>query len=176
MRHTPGSSSLLKTRQKGFSLLELVVVVIIIGVLTTLAIPKMLQTILQAKVVEARSTLSLIRKNVVAYRLMHGTDPLGSDPGPWSDFGMLAMDNPNDAPGASFRYYIRAASFNCAGVLLKASHDDLRLMAYYPRDIPLSAHGIAYDAEVLVALRENGTISAYRIGKGTAGKWYGPIN
>jgi len=58
--------------KKGFTLLELVVVIIIIGVLATLGIQQYGRMVERARGVEARTILGQIRSAAAAYRLERG--------------------------------------------------------------------------------------------------------
>ena len=53
--------------RKGFTLVELMIVVAIIGILAAIAIPNFLQFRLKAKTSEAKSNLGAIRSTEVAY-------------------------------------------------------------------------------------------------------------
>jgi len=57
----------------GFTLTELLIVVIIIGILATLALPMFVKTMEKAKVGEAISNLNLIRTGEKIYFLEYGT-------------------------------------------------------------------------------------------------------
>jgi len=56
--------------KKGFTLVELLMVVIIIGILVTLAVPNYYRTIERAKGAKAKATLDLVRKAELQYRLL----------------------------------------------------------------------------------------------------------
>lgn len=56
-------------RKKGFTLLELMIVVIIIGILATLAIPRFIKATDRAKYAEAKSILGTIRSAQMRYYL-----------------------------------------------------------------------------------------------------------
>jgi prepilin-type N-terminal cleavage/methylation domain-containing protein len=58
--------------RKGFTLLELIVVIIILGVLATLGFTQYSQMIEKARGAEAKSILGDIRKMAAAYRLEYG--------------------------------------------------------------------------------------------------------
>ena len=65
-------------RRKGFSLVELAVVVIIIGVLAAFGVPKMLTAVERSKAAEAFGYLSAIRSAQERYQAQEGT--YASDP------------------------------------------------------------------------------------------------
>ncbi len=80
----------------GFTLTEILVVVIIIGILATLALPMLVKTLEKAKVGEAMSNLNLIRTGQKIYFLEWGKfSPTIDD---------LNIENPNDATSRYFYY------------------------------------------------------------------------
>ena len=85
----------------GFTLTELLIVVIIIAVIATLSLPMLLKTIEKAKVGEAISNLNLIRTGQKIYFLEKGwfTDTMGD----------LNIENPNDQASRYFYYTIPSA-------------------------------------------------------------------
>ncbi len=74
-------------RKIGLTLTELLIVVIIIGILATLAIPMLTKTIEKAKVGEAISNLNLIRTGQKIYFLEYGNFT--------TDITSLNIENPN---------------------------------------------------------------------------------
>jgi prepilin-type N-terminal cleavage/methylation domain-containing protein len=59
--------------RRGFTLLELIVVIVIIGVLATLGLTQYGRMVERARGAEARAILGDIRKLATAYRLQYGT-------------------------------------------------------------------------------------------------------
>ncbi|WP_425248206.1 type IV pilin protein [Desulfospira joergensenii] len=59
---------MLKKDQKGFTLIELMIVVAIIGILAAIAIPNFLQYQLKSKTAEAKTNLGAIKTSQEAYR------------------------------------------------------------------------------------------------------------
>lgn len=88
-------------RKIGFTLTELLVVVVIVAILATLALPMLVKTIEKAKVGEALSNLNLIRTGQKIYFLEKACFS-GGDNG--IDF--LNIEDPNDATAAYFIYSI----------------------------------------------------------------------
>ena len=86
----------------GFTLTELLVVVIIIGIVATLALPMLVKTIEKAKLGEAASNLNLIRTGEKIYFLEWATFT--------NDFTVLNIENPNTPTGRYFDYTIPAYS------------------------------------------------------------------
>lgn len=84
------------SRKKGFTLTELLVVVIIIAILAVLALPMLVKTLEKAKVGEATSNLNLIRTGQKIYFLENNkfTDSLGD----------LNIEDPNVQTDRYFSY------------------------------------------------------------------------
>jgi prepilin-type N-terminal cleavage/methylation domain-containing protein len=88
-------------KKAGFTLTELLITVIIIGILATLALPMLVKTLEKAKVGEAMSNLNLIRTGQKIYFLEYGTfSPNIND---------LNIENPNDASSRYFYYELDPA-------------------------------------------------------------------
>lgn len=68
------SRSLNRTR-KGFTLIELVVVVLVMGILAAVAAPRMFDTATSAKVNSTRQSLAVVRDAIELYKAQNGTYP-----------------------------------------------------------------------------------------------------
>src|SRR5690554_7661926 len=62
-------------RQRGFSLIEVMVVVVIIGIMAALIVPNLMNRPDQARVVAARQDIATIMQALKLYRLDHGQYP-----------------------------------------------------------------------------------------------------
>lgn len=88
-------------RKIGFTLTELLIVVIIIGLLATLALPMLVKTLEKAKVGEAISNLNLIRTGQKIYFLEYGRfSPTVAD---------LNIEDPNEQTSRYFDYTMPSA-------------------------------------------------------------------
>ncbi len=97
-----------RQRKIGFTLTEVLIVVIIIGILATLALPMLVKTLEKAKLGEAVSNLNLIRTGEKVYFLEYGQFwYTGSS----SDGGIdsLNIENPNLEARRYFDYSITSA-------------------------------------------------------------------
>ena len=86
----------MKRRRIGFTLTELLIVIIIIGIVATLSLPMLVKTIEKAKLGEAATNLNLIRTGEKIYFLEYGIfAPNISD---------LNIEDPNSATNRYFDY------------------------------------------------------------------------
>ncbi|WP_082707017.1 type II secretion system major pseudopilin GspG [Pseudomonas sp. EpS/L25] len=106
-----------KSRQQGFTLIEIMVVVVIIGVLAALVVPQIMNRPDQAKIVVAQGDLKAISAALEMYRLDNGvypgtqqglaalvTRPAGNPiPRNWNKDGYLKQV-PNDPWGNEYLY------------------------------------------------------------------------
>jgi prepilin-type N-terminal cleavage/methylation domain-containing protein len=88
-------------RKIGFTLTELLIVVIILGILATLALPMLVKTIEKAKVGEAVSNLNLIRTGQKIYFLEYSTFS--------QSIASLNIEDPNATANTYFDYSIEGA-------------------------------------------------------------------
>ena len=85
----------------GFTLLEIIIVIIIVGVLASLALPRLFSTIEFSRSTEAFAALTSIRSSMERCRLMNGDSFANC-----TDFNALDIDDPATAPGNHFTYAI----------------------------------------------------------------------
>ena len=83
----------------GFTLLEIIIVIIIVGVLASLALPRLFSTIEFSRSTEAFAAMTTIRSSMERCRLMNNNS--FADCG---DFANLDIEQPGDVPNAHFTY------------------------------------------------------------------------
>lgn len=88
-RQVRGRSS----RQQGFSLIEIMVVVVIIGILAALIVPRLMDRPDQARVVAARQDIAALMQALKLYRLDNGRYP-------GAEQGLQALVKPPQGSGA----------------------------------------------------------------------------
>ena len=85
----------------GFTLLELLVVIIIVGVLASVAMPLLFRNIERARAAEALNVIGLIRRNYLGCRM--GENP-NSGVTFCDRFDNIGMDPPGNSPNSHFNY------------------------------------------------------------------------
>lgn len=92
---------------KGFTLIELVLVVMVIAILVSISIPTYFQTVERARAREARSTLESIfaaQRSYSAERRAFINLPVGTAAADNVIWQAVGMENPNTNANASFTY------------------------------------------------------------------------
>ncbi len=124
---------LIKLNQKGFSFLELMVVVVILGILATYIAPRYIGRTDDVKIVKAKADIASLETSLKLYRLDNGNYPTTeqgllalvekptTDPVPqkWSEKGYLEKSRvPKDPWGREYLY------------LSPGVHDDYDIISY----------------------------------------------
>lgn len=108
------ASPVRRRAQLGFSLIEVMVVVVIVGILAALIVPNLMDRPDQARVVAARQDISTLMQALKLYRLDHGRYPstqeglqalVGGNGTSTQERGRNYLDRlPNDPWGAPYQY------------------------------------------------------------------------
>lgn len=69
------TSTVSVVRRRGFTLVELVIVVLVLGIITAVAAPKMFDTANDARESASRQSLSVLRNAIELYRAQNGSYP-----------------------------------------------------------------------------------------------------
>jgi len=104
--------------KKGFTLIELMVVVVIVGVLAAVAVPMYTRTIKNSRTTEATARLSAIMKAAKLYYLQHGSWPRKNSLGFLADFSNSEHFKYKIQSGAGGRkkFRLRAIGLNVDGM------------------------------------------------------------
>ncbi len=94
----------LKKNRSGFTLLEIIIVIIIVGVLASLALPRFFGMVEFSKGTEALTQMGAIRQSMERCYLSTG-DYTACD-----DLTALDIEDPNGAPGTRFAYAFTGAT------------------------------------------------------------------
>jgi type IV pilus assembly protein PilA len=87
----------MKRMQKGFTLIELMIVVAIIGILAAVAIPQYQDYTVKAKLSKVQSTLAPVKTALALYFQENGSFP-GTDDS-WASLGIAAPTRPDELSG-----------------------------------------------------------------------------
>ncbi len=93
-------------RNSGFTLLEIIIVIIIIGVLASLALPRLFSTVEYSRSAEALSAIATIRSSLERCYLQANGDYTECDESTGNLDRVLDIDDPADSPNAHFDYYV----------------------------------------------------------------------
>ena len=95
----------LKNNKSGFTLLEVIIVIIIVGVLASLALPRFFKTVEYSRATEALQNLSAIRQSLQRCYLAKSNNYTNCDAANLAD---LDIDDPSTAVQSHFTYAIAA--------------------------------------------------------------------
>ncbi len=115
-------------RNTGFTLVELLMVIIIIGVLVTLALPKYMHAVERARCTKAMHTLQAYRQAIIAYFREFNTfreDPNNSSSAFVTEADLESFVNTSLASTAEWQYAITFPSdsqFNITATRLTSTH------------------------------------------------------
>ncbi len=98
-----------KSNRSGFTLLEIIIVIIIVGVLASLALPRFFQTVEFSRSNEAMNIIGAAKRAADRCSIMSG---VGVNYAPCITFPALAMDVPGLVPGSHFCYEITRSGGN----------------------------------------------------------------
>lgn len=99
-----GSSRFINGMKKGFTLLEIVIVIVILGVLVAMALPVMYHAVNKAKIAEVMSNFSQIRSRVEAELMNNNYSFVGVDKLEWLNELVIYVQQYDSSPGARFNY------------------------------------------------------------------------
>lgn len=96
------------TKQQGFTLIELMIVVAVIGVLAAVALPQYQKYIAKTELASALATLSGLRVNAEAYTLEMGSFPTNAQSAaigvPITAMGNIQLDSPSSNAGGTITF------------------------------------------------------------------------
>jgi prepilin-type N-terminal cleavage/methylation domain-containing protein len=108
----------IRNQKSGFTLLEIIIVIIIVGVLASLALPRFFSTVEYSKSTEALGAMSAIRQSMERCYLQRS--------GSYSNctgFSVLDLEDPANSPNAHFTYALSGQS--ATGYTITATRNTL---------------------------------------------------
>ncbi len=94
----------LKQNKSGFTLLEIIIVIIIVGVLASLALPRFFATVEFSKSTEALTSMAVLRQSVERCYLASAGTYVGCT------VTNIDVEDPGNSPGARFTYSLTGQS------------------------------------------------------------------
>jgi len=89
-----------QNNKSGFTLLEIIIVIIIVGVLASLALPRFFSTVEFSKSTEALASMSSIRQSIERCFLASAGTYVGCD------IDTIDLENPGNSPGTHWTYVV----------------------------------------------------------------------
>ena len=108
----------LKNNKSGFTLLEIIIVIIIVGVLASLALPRFFATVEFSKSAEALQAMAFVRSSMERCYLAAGGT---YNPASGCTIANIDVANPGTAPGARFVYLVGSQS--ATGYTIRATRN-----------------------------------------------------
>jgi len=97
----------LKNNKSGFTLLEIIIVIIIVGVLASLALPRLFNTVEFSRSTEALNTIGGLKRQADRCALaLEATTGAAADYGNCITFDQLGTEDPGLVPGSIFAYVV----------------------------------------------------------------------
>lgn len=130
--------------QKGFSLIEIMVVVVILGILASIVVPKIISRPDEARVVQAKQNILAIQNALDLYKLDNGVYPS-------TDQGLIALvEKPTSSPEPrDWKQYLKSLPKDPWGrdylYLNPGEHGDVDIFTYGADGQP---GGTGIDAEI----------------------------
>ncbi len=105
---------------KAFTLLEIIIVIIIIGVLASLALPRLFAMVEYSKAAEALSFMATIRSAVERCYLQQNGTYVGCE-----DWDAIGLDDQSSVPNSHFDYiFDRCQMFGTLGFCIQANRNN----------------------------------------------------
>jgi len=103
-----------RSAKKGFTLVEILIVVIILGILAAIVIPQFTQASTEARISNLRTNLQTIRSQLLLYKTQHNENYPGDDFVDQMTTYSNAAGETSDAPDADFPFgrYLQAVPIN----------------------------------------------------------------
>lgn len=132
------------TLQKGFSLIEIMVVVVILGILASIVVPKIINRPDEARVIQAKQNILAIQNALDLYKLDNGVYPS-------TDQGLIALvEKPTSSPiPGDWKQYLKSLPKDPWGrdylYLNPGEHGDVDIFTYGAAGQP---GGTGIDSEI----------------------------
>ena len=112
-----------RTKEQGFTLVEIIVVIIIIGVLASLALPRLFKTIEFSRSAEALNSIGVIRESVTRCGLLNNGNITACNLSGATN--SLDIENPGTQVGSHFTYVLSRTDNVNAFFLITATRNTL---------------------------------------------------